>query len=133
MAIGQIFYFEKGVVEMVSLEKSSVKEIWELIDMQLQGNKVPYEEMNAIYEFHLINDDDVKHQLEFRDGKAIVHYTNEKDPDCILKMKVKYFKKFLLGNLNSTTAFMTGKLKIDGNISLALKLENMLKQYQFKS
>ncbi|MGP4109148.1 SCP2 sterol-binding domain-containing protein [Virgibacillus sp. L01] len=118
---------------MVSLEKSSVKEIWELIDQQLQVNKVLYEETNAIYEFHLINGDDVKYQLEFRDGKATVHYTNEKDPDCILKMKIKHFKKFLLGNLNSTTAFMTGKLKIDGNISLALKLENMLKQYQFES
>ncbi|MFD1039889.1 SCP2 sterol-binding domain-containing protein [Virgibacillus byunsanensis] len=26
-----------------------------------------------------------------------------------------------------TTAFMTGKLKMNGNIGLALKLENMLK------
>ncbi|MFB4168702.1 SCP2 sterol-binding domain-containing protein [Virgibacillus sp. JSM 102003] len=119
---------------MESLERFSVKEIWEQIDQQLQANKAPYKETNAVYEFHLMNDVDVvKYQLEFTDGEATVHYTNEKESDCILKMKVKHFKKFLLGNLNSTTAFMTGKLKIDGNINLALKLENMLKQYQFES
>ncbi|SDQ04326.1 SCP2 sterol-binding domain-containing protein [Virgibacillus salinus] len=118
---------------MESLEKSPVKEVWDLIDQLLQANKAPYEDVNAIYQFHLIDEEDGHYQLEFKNGVAMIYYTNEKDPDCILKMKVKHFKKFLLGNLNSTTAFMTGKLKIDGNISLALKLEAILKQYQLES
>lgn len=43
----------------------------------------------------------------------------------------KEFQKLLQGDLNSTTAFMTGRLKVKGNIGLALKLESILKKYNF--
>ncbi|WP_164670616.1 SCP2 sterol-binding domain-containing protein [Virgibacillus doumboii] len=116
---------------MESIENLSTNGIWSIINQQLQENKNPYEDVNAVYEFQLTDEESGIYQLEFKNGDAFVYYTNEKNPDCTLKMKLNHFKKFLLGNLNSTTAFMTGKLKIDGNISLALKLENMLKQYEF--
>ena len=46
-------------------------------------------------------------------------------------MSVKDFKKLLDGNLNSAASYMTGKLKIKGNLGLALKLESLLKKYSF--
>ncbi|MGA9173790.1 MAG: SCP2 sterol-binding domain-containing protein [Thermoactinomyces sp.] len=44
-------------------------------------------------------------------------------------MSAEDFKDLLSGNLSGTAAFMTGKLKVKGNIGLALKLENILRQY----
>lgn len=36
----------------------------------------------------------------------------------------------LLGNLNGTAAFMTGKLKIKGDMSKAIKLQTILSKYE---
>ncbi|MEC5426007.1 SCP2 sterol-binding domain-containing protein [Virgibacillus sp. C22-A2] len=116
---------------MISIENSTTREIWKGIERKLEANKEPYATLNAIYEFQLTDEENSIYQLALKDGTATVHFNRQSEPDCTLKMKEKYFKKFLLGNLNSTTAFMTGKLKVDGNIGLALKLENMLKQFDF--
>ncbi|WP_188456153.1 SCP2 sterol-binding domain-containing protein [Virgibacillus oceani] len=97
---------------MISIESSSVKDIWQFIEQQLQHNNEPYKDVTAVYEFRILDEDDGVYQLDFADQQASVHYTNEKEADCVLKMKEKYFKLFLLGDLNSTKAFMTGKLKI---------------------
>lgn len=120
----------KGELEM---EEKTILELWELIDQKLLENKGPYQNLNAIYEFQITDQPESVYQLEFDQGQAIIHSKSEKEPACTLKLKEKHFKKFLTGDLNSTSAFMTGRLKIDGNIGLALKLESMLKQYDFSN
>ena len=89
--------------------------------------------MNAIYEIQLSDAADAVYQIEFKGGSATVYEQGEREVDCFLKVKVKYFNKFLHGALNSMTAFMTGKLKAHGNISLALKLETVLKKHDFSA
>lgn len=44
-------------------------------------------------------------------------------------MSLESFHKFLSGSLNGTMSFMTGKLKIKGDMTKALKLESILKQF----
>lgn len=114
------------------MESKSIPELWEFIERKLQENKEPYSKLNAVYEFQITDQDSI-YQLELDQGQAIIHSHSEKDPECTLKLKEKYFIQFLKGKLNSTTAFMTGRLKVDGNIGLALKLEGMLKQYDFSN
>ncbi len=45
--------------------------------------------------------------------------------DCIIKMKLKNFDKLISGSLNPMMAFMSGKLKIDGDMSIAMKLSSL--------
>ncbi|GAB3805422.1 SCP2 sterol-binding domain-containing protein [Virgibacillus kimchii] len=113
------------------MENKSVEQIWSDIEVVLEENKAPYAEVNAVYQFELTDVEEGTYQLNIVEGTASVHKDAEAEADCTLKMKEKHFRKFLQGDLNSTTAFMTGKLKVVGNIGLALKLENMLKQYDF--
>src|SRR5699024_8332998 len=87
--------------------------------------------MNASYTFNITGNDPGKFSLYFTDGVAKVVTDDEDEVDCTLQMNVDNFKKLLQGKLNATTAFMTGRVKIKGNISLALKLESLLKQYSF--
>jgi putative sterol carrier protein len=42
------------------------------------------------------------------------------------------FIKMFAGKMNPTTAYMSGKLKIKGDLAMAMKLEKIMKQAQSK-
>lgn len=50
------------------------------------------------------------------------------EADVTMTMKQEDFIDMFEGKLNSTAAFMQGKLKIDGNMMLAMKLEKLMNQ-----
>lgn len=52
------------------------------------------------------------------------------EPQVTLKTSDKNFSKLLKDDLNTTMAFMTGGLKVDGNLGLAMKLQEIVKKYQ---
>lgn len=48
------------------------------------------------------------------------------EADVTLTAEADVFKAILDGNMNPTMAFMTGKLSVDGNMGLAMKLGSVL-------
>ncbi len=48
------------------------------------------------------------------------------DADVTLTASADTFKSILDGDLNATTAFMTGRLSVDGSMGLAMKLGSVL-------
>jgi len=53
--------------------------------------------------------------------------TNEdKDADCTMKISKENFLAMVGGELDGTTAFMMGKLKIEGKMGVAMKLQSVL-------
>ncbi|MCC5988020.1 MAG: SCP2 sterol-binding domain-containing protein [Pararhodobacter sp.] len=48
------------------------------------------------------------------------------DTDVVLTASVETFQGMLDGEVNPTMAFMSGKLKIDGNMATAMKLASVL-------
>ena len=48
------------------------------------------------------------------------------DADCTLSADADTFQSMMAGDLNPTAAFMTGKLSVDGDMGLAMKLGAML-------
>jgi len=46
--------------------------------------------------------------------------------DVTLTAEADVFRAILEGDLNATMAFMTGKLSVDGNMGLAMKLGSVL-------
>ena len=51
---------------------------------------------------------------------------SDEEADVTLTASTETFKAILDGEQNPTTAFMTGKLSVDGNMGLALKLSSVL-------
>jgi putative sterol carrier protein len=51
---------------------------------------------------------------------------SEDDADVTLTADADVFRAILDGDMNPTMAFMTGKLSVDGNMGLALKLGSIL-------
>jgi putative sterol carrier protein len=56
----------------------------------------------------------------------VVSNANE-SADCTLTMSLADYARMAAGELNATTAFMTGKLKVAGDMALALKLDSLIK------
>ena len=52
------------------------------------------------------------------------------EADVTMMMVTEDFIKMFGGKLSATTAFMSGKLKIKGNLGLAMKLEKLMKTMQ---
>ena len=48
------------------------------------------------------------------------------DADCTLTADADTFQAMMDGSLNPTAAFMTGKLSVDGDMGIAMKLGAML-------
>ena len=50
----------------------------------------------------------------------------DEDADVTMTADADTFRDILTGNMNPTTAFMTGKLSVDGDMGQAMKLSGVL-------
>lgn len=62
------------------------------------------------------------------DGKSSPNLvSNEnKDADCTITMSMENFLKLVQGDLDPTTAYMFGKLKVAGSMGVAMKLSKVI-------
>ncbi len=120
-----------GVGKLVIEHEKDLQQTWEEIEQQLNDNSAPIQGLNVSYGFNLSGNEAGDYVLTFADNQASVTAKETDTADCTLNMKVEDFYKLLAGKLNTTTAFMMGKLKVKGSLGLALKLENILTQYRF--
>jgi putative sterol carrier protein len=64
----------------------------------------------------------------YLDGKATPNTVTNDDraADCTIAVSLDTFKKMVAGELDGTTAFMQGKLRVTGDMGLAMKLGPIL-------
>jgi putative sterol carrier protein len=58
------------------------------------------------------------------DGKVSVHEGGE-DADAVITASEATFEKIVSGEQNPTSAYMTGKLKVKGDMGAAMKLQKL--------
>lgn len=82
--------------------------------------------INAVYEFQIKGPAGGTWSLDLKTpgGKVVEGSTGS--ADCTITMEDENFVKLISGQLNPQMAFMTGKLKVAGNMGLALKLTNVI-------
>ena len=51
---------------------------------------------------------------------------SDEDTDVTLSADAETFEAILTGDMNPTSAFMTGKLAVDGDMGIAMKLASVL-------
>lgn len=59
-------------------------------------------------------------------GDSNVVTTEDKDADCTIIISPENFGKLISGDLNPMMAVMTGKVKIKGDMGVAMKLQSLL-------
>ena len=76
---------------------------------------------------------DAKIKFEFSDGYVLIDDTtspptisnDNNDADCIIEINNENFSKILNKKMSSMSAFMTGKMKIKGEMGIAMKLSSL--------
>ena len=52
--------------------------------------------------------------------------TTDAPADCTIKLSLDDLESLIAGDLNPTMAFMTGKIKVEGDMSVAMALSQLL-------
>ena len=60
----------------------------------------------------------------FVDGETVT--TENKDADCTILCDLETLEGLISGEENATSAFMMGKIKVEGDMSVAMQLSSIL-------
>ena len=93
---------------------------------QLESRAGALAGLNAAYQFNLTGDTGGSWVIEIRPDKKEVRVGVEEGCQCAITMTDKDFMAMVSGGLNPQMAFMTGKLRVKGDMGLALKLQTIL-------
>jgi putative sterol carrier protein len=83
------------------------------------------QKINAIYQFNITGDTGGSWTVDL--VKPEVREGEDAGARCTVTVKDEDFMKIVSGQLNPQMAFMSGKLKIGGDMSLAMKLGEILR------
>lgn len=108
---------------------ATTKEIFAQIDQALKADPSRVEAFDCVYQFTLSGDDPGTYQIILKSGKVGAVEGEPETPQCTLEMDSADYKDMIAGNLNGTQAFMSGKLRVQGDIGLAMRLESVLSAY----
>ena len=98
----------------------------EKIADRLKNNPDVAAKINSSYQFELTGDNGGTWAVDLTKKADFVVAGTIADPKVTITMTSKDFVDLVEGRLNGQMAFMQGKLKLQGDMSLALKLQQIL-------
>jgi len=100
----------------------------ENIKQNLANNPDVITKINSIYQFVISGPTGCEYYVDLTKPGGEVAAGQNAGAKCTITMTDTDFLALVTGKLNAQMAFMTGKLKIKGDMGLALKLQNILKK-----
>ena len=98
----------------------STREFFETLENRVDASKTAG--MNNSYLFDI--DGAGKWKVDVQDGSVKVT-EDEEDADVTITTSEETFEKITSGEQNATSAYMTGKLKVKGDMGAAMKLQKL--------
>ena len=83
--------------------------------------------VNATVQIELSGEDGGTWVVNIADGKVAVTREPMENPTMTLAMDAQDYMDMVSGKLNPMNAFMQGKVKLKGDMGLAMKFQNMFK------
>jgi putative sterol carrier protein len=83
------------------------------------------EDLDAVYQFDLSGPQGGRYILKIRDGACVVEEGSHPDPHVTLAMAAEDCMKVLGGQLSGQSVLMSGRLRISGDMGLAMQLKSL--------
>ena len=93
--------------------------------MPTRFNKEAAKGLNAVYQFDLSGDGGGKWHVIINNDTCQVNEGAAASPSITISMTAQDYLDMLSGKLNGQMAFMTGKLRIAGDMGLALRMQSL--------
>jgi len=106
---------------------ATMKEVVTGLSTVLQNNVTKNKGVNGVFQFDISGDEPMAFYFKLEDGAPTVAEGTADSSSITISMASADFKDMVDGKLNGTMAFMSGKLRIKGDMSLAMKLESIIK------
>lgn len=102
---------------------TSVEQVFELMPSRFNANAA--QGVKATYQFELTGDGGGTYHVSIADGACQVNKGAADNANITITMAASDYLDMINGKLNPQMAFMGGKLKIKGDMSLALKMQQI--------
>ena len=97
------------------------------LETNLRENPQKVAGMNGIFQFDLSGENGGVWHVILADGDGSVAQGPAENPGVTISMAADDFVALTEGKLDGTMAFMSGKLKVKGDMGLAMKLQTLLR------
>ncbi len=97
------------------------------IEDNLRTNPEKVAGLNAVFQFDLSGDNGGVWHVQLANGDGHVAEGPAENPGVTISMAADDFVGLTEGRLDPTMAFMSGKLKVKGDMGLAMKLQTLLR------
>jgi putative sterol carrier protein len=99
---------------------TGVKEFFETLETRADASKTAGMTNSYLFDIEGAG----KWTVRVEDGKVSVSEGGE-DADAVISTSGETFEKIISGDQNPTSAYMTGKLKVRGDMGAAMKLQKL--------
>ena len=104
----------------------AIKNVQDVLDNIHRVDPAKIEGVNAVILFNLSGDGGGKWTATIADGKVDVEEGETASPTMTLSMAAQDLVALSNGELNAVAAFMQGRIKVSGDMALAMRLQSIL-------
>jgi putative sterol carrier protein len=104
----------------------AITSVQDVLDNISRVDKTKIEGINAVILFDLSGEEGGKWTATLADGEVKVEEGETASPSMTLSMDAQDLVAMSNGELNAVAAFMQGRIKVSGDMSLAMRLQSIL-------
>lgn len=102
---------------------TSAREFMDLLRSKLEQQQEDARAIDAVYKFVLDGEDGGSWVVSLRDPVTVTE--SDADAECTIALAARDFLDMFEGRVNGQQLFFAGRLRIDGDMQLALKLQQL--------
>ncbi len=106
-------------------EELTVEELMRRMPKAFQPEKA--QGVEAVIQYHLTGEGGGDWVITIKDGQCVVEPGTAENPRLTLTAEAADYLAIVTGKLNPMNAFAEGKLKLKGDLGLAMKLQNFFR------
>jgi putative sterol carrier protein len=101
----------------------TLDELFEMMPGAFDADKAG--DMNATVQFDLTGEGGDQYYVEVANGTVNTEKGTADNPTATIHMDADDYKAMVSGDLNPVTAFMSGKIKVEGDLNTVMKFQTL--------